>query len=57
VRSFPTRAIPAAVGQANFCRVEGKQEPRFYSAWQPTKTPQPNFHVPEPFGALRFAER
>jgi hypothetical protein len=25
-------------------------------AWQPTHTPQPNFHVPEKFGLLKFAE-
>jgi alpha-galactosidase len=47
----------AAVWRANFFRVEGKQEPRFYSAWQPTNTPRPNFHVPEAFGKLRFGER
>jgi alpha-galactosidase len=48
---------PAAVWRANFYRVEGPQEPRFYSAWQPTHTPQPNFHVPSAFGKLRFTER
>jgi alpha-galactosidase len=47
---------PAALWRANFYRVEGPQEPRFYSAWQPTHTPQPNFHVPAAFGKLRFAE-
>jgi hypothetical protein len=40
--------------RANFFRVEGATEPRFYSAWRPTRTPQPNFHVPETFGILRF---
>ena len=45
---------PSAPWRANFYRVEGRQEPRFYSAWQPTKTPQPNFHVPEAFGYLQF---
>jgi hypothetical protein len=25
-----------------------------YLAWQPTYTPEPNFHVPEAFGYLRF---
>jgi alpha-galactosidase len=39
----------------NFYRVEGPQEPRAYLAWRPTKTPQPNFHVPSAFGKLRFA--
>jgi len=32
------------------------EEPRFYSAWRPTNTPAPNFHVPEAFGALVFTE-
>lgn len=40
--------------RVNFYRVEGSKEPRFYSAWRPTKTPQPNFHVPELFGYLKF---
>jgi alpha-galactosidase len=39
----------------NFFRAEGAKEPRFYSAWQPTHTPVPNFHVPEAFGHLVFA--
>lgn len=57
--AIPMRALTAnfdsaAVWRANFYRVEGPREPRFYSAWQATKTPQPNFHVPEAFGRLRF---
>jgi len=47
---------PTAVWRANFFRVEGKKEPRFYSAWQPTDTPEPNFHVPSAFGRMRFAQ-
>jgi alpha-galactosidase len=46
---------PAAAWRVNFYRVEGAQEPRFYSAWKPTGTPVPNFHVPEAFGELVFA--
>ena len=42
--------------RANFFRVEGKTEPRFYSAWSPTFTQAPNFHVPEAFGHLIFRE-
>jgi hypothetical protein len=42
------------VWRVNFYRVEGATEPRFYSAWQPTGTPEPNFHVPESFGRLIF---
>jgi alpha-galactosidase len=48
-------ALPT-VWRANFYRVEGALEPRFYSAWRPTNTPQPNFHVPEAFGGLVFTE-
>lgn len=32
-------------------RMEGKA-PRRYLAWSPTRTPKPNFHVPEAFGTL-----
>ncbi|MCL2725716.1 MAG: DUF362 domain-containing protein [Polyangiaceae bacterium] len=32
-------------------RMEGKA-PRLYLAWRPTRTPKPNFHVPEAFGTL-----
>jgi alpha-galactosidase len=59
--SIPMKAMtasfnPSAPWRANFFRVEGNHEPRFYSAWQPTKTPNPNFHVPEAFGTLLFTE-
>jgi alpha-galactosidase len=47
---------PAAVWRCNFYRVEGESEPRFYSAWQPTRTGEPNFHVPEAFGRLIFVD-
>jgi alpha-galactosidase len=45
---------PRTVWRVNFYRVEGSTEPRFYSAWRPTNTPQPSFHVPELFGYLKF---
>jgi alpha-galactosidase len=51
-----TRFDPTASWRVNFYRVEGAAEPRFYSAWRPTGTPQPNFHVPEAFGRLIFVE-
>jgi hypothetical protein len=54
MKSLTQHFDPAAVWRVNFFRVEGPTEPRFYSAWQPTNTPQPNFHVPERFGFLRF---
>lgn len=50
-----TKFDPAAGWRANFYRVEGTKEPRFYSAWRPTGTKIPNFHVPEAFGELVFA--
>jgi alpha-galactosidase len=58
--AIPMKALaapfdPSKVWRANFYRVEGKKEPRSYLAWQPTRTPQPNFHVPAAFGRLRFA--
>jgi len=56
MKSIVARFDPASVWRANFYRVEGSAEPRFYSAWSPTSTPQPNFHVPEAFGKLIFAE-
>jgi alpha-galactosidase len=45
---------PNAIWRVNFFRVEGSEEPRGYYAWQPTHTPQPNFHVPSAFGRMRF---
>jgi alpha-galactosidase len=55
MKSLTTNFDPAVIWQANFYRVEGRKEPRAYLAWQPTHTPQPNFHVPKAFGKLRFA--
>ncbi len=45
---------PAQSWRVNFFRCEGLDPERFYSSWQPTETPQPNFHVPQKFGWLRF---
>ncbi|HME12411.1 MAG TPA: tryptophan-rich sensory protein [Candidatus Acidoferrum sp.] len=45
---------PANPWRVNFFRVEGPMEPRFYSAWRPTYTAIPNFHVPDAFGYLVF---
>jgi alpha-galactosidase len=56
MKSLTLHFDPTAVWRANFYRVEGKKEPRAYLAWQPTGTPQPNFHVPSAFGKLRFAK-
>jgi alpha-galactosidase len=56
MKSLTARFDPASGWRVNFFRVEGAMEPRFYSAWQATGTPQPNFHVPEAFGKLAFAQ-
>jgi alpha-galactosidase len=45
---------PTKAWRVNFFRIEGASEPRFYSAWRPTGTPVPNFHVPGSFGKLVF---
>jgi alpha-galactosidase len=58
--AIPMKALvshfdPHSVWRANFYRIEGTEEPRSYFAWQPTRSPQPNFHVPSAFGKLRFS--
>jgi len=55
MKSLTAHFDPAAVWRVNFYRVEGIKEPRSYFAWQPTNTPQPNFHVPSAFGRMRFS--
>lgn len=40
--------------RVNLFRCVGPEAPERYLAWQPTKSPEPNFHVPEAFGWLRF---
>ena len=54
MKSLTPAFDPAKSWRANFYRVEGRAEPRFYAAWSPTMTPQPNFHVPQAFGHLVF---
>ena len=49
------RFDPAQPWRVNFFRCEGLDPQRYYSSWQPTETEQPNFHVPQKFGWLRFA--
>lgn len=48
---------PAAgdVWRVNLFRCIGPEAPERYLAWLPTRTPEPNFHVPEVFGTLLFA--
>ena len=40
--------------RANFFRCIGLHPTERYLAWLPTRTPEPNFHVPEAFGTIRF---
>lgn len=40
--------------RVNLFRCVGPEAPERYLAWLPTRTPEPNFHVPEVFGVLRF---
>src|SRR5437870_12807363 len=40
--------------RANLFRCVGSGAARGYLAWQPTRMPQPNFHVPQAFGWLFF---
>lgn len=54
IRALTANFDPGREWRVNFFRVEGQSEPRRYMAWQPTRTPEPDFHVPESFGVLRF---
>jgi len=40
----------------NLFRCVGSGAARGYLAWQPTETKEPNFHVPEKFGAFEFVK-
>ncbi len=40
--------------RVNLFRCVGKDPNRGYLAWQPTRTPEPNFHMPQVFGWLKF---
>jgi hypothetical protein len=45
---------PGERWRANLFRCVGSGEGRGYLAWQPTRTEQPAFHVPQAFGWLTF---
>ena len=42
------------IWRANLFRCVGPEAPERYLAWLPTRTPEPNFHVPQVFGVLSF---
>ena len=50
---FLPKPQPGDVWRVNLFRCVGVGDDR-YLAWQPTYTPEPNFHVPEVFGWLEF---
>lgn len=54
MKRLAPRFDPEQAWRANFFRIEGENEPRFYGAWSPTNSPKPNFHVPAAFGKLVF---
>jgi len=56
MRSLTPTFDPKQGWRVNFFRVEGEAEPRFYSAWSPTHSREPNFHVPGAFGNLVFRQ-
>jgi hypothetical protein len=53
--SLTAEFSPHEIWRLNLFRIEGQEPNRYYSAWRPTGTPKPNFHVPERFGELIFA--
>ena len=52
--AFKQKPQPGVRWRVNLFRCIGAGQTRGYLAWQPTRTPQPNFHVPQAFGWLRF---
>lgn len=54
--AFRQKPEAAKLWRVNLFRCVGQGATRGYLSWQPTLTPQPNFHVPQAFGWLRFEE-
>ncbi|HEY0319488.1 MAG TPA: carbohydrate-binding family 9-like protein [Pyrinomonadaceae bacterium] len=52
--AFGKRPQAGELWRVNLFRCVGTGAERGYLAWQPTRTPQPNFHVPQAFGWLRL---
>lgn len=52
--AFPHQPQAGERWRANLFRCVGAGSERGYLAWRPTRTAQPNFHVPHAFGELRF---
>lgn len=51
---MPRGAQPLDGWRINLFRIEGNKENRQFSAWNPTGSEKPNFHVPDAFGQLRL---
>lgn len=52
--AFGRAPQPDESWRVNLFRCIGAGPERGYLAWQPTRAPQPDFHVPSAFGWLRF---
>lgn len=52
--SFGKRPRIGEEWRGNFFRCIGAGEERGYLTWQPTRTENPNFHVPQVFGIFKF---
>ena len=56
VLQLPSAPKSGDIWKVNLFRISGAAPSREYLAWQPTFTPQPDFHVPEAFGNLILVE-
>lgn len=54
--AFGTAPRENDIWRGNLFRCVGSGAKRGYLAWSPTRTVQPNFHVPEAFGEFQFSE-
>lgn len=55
-KAFGKAPSAGDVWLGNLFRCVGSGETRGYLAWQPTRTPEPAFHVPQAFGEFEFAK-
>jgi alpha-galactosidase len=54
--AFGRKPEAGELWRGNLFRCVGSGESRGYLAWQPTGTPEPNFHVPSAFGWFEFVK-
>ena len=55
-QAFGKKPQTGDLWRGNLFRCIGQGANRGYLTWQPTKTPTPNFHVPEAFGEFKFVK-